>query len=41
VNVELAFGRSGLTVEAPDDAVVVRPASIAGAAHAEELVRDA
>jgi nickel-dependent lactate racemase len=40
VNVELAFGRSGLTIEAPDDAVVVRPRSIR-ARGGEELVRAA
>jgi lactate racemase len=40
VQVELAFGRSGLTIEAPDDAVVVRPVSIPGLEHGEDLVRE-
>jgi lactate racemase len=38
--IELAFGRSGLTIEAPDDAVVVRPASIPGVERGEDLVRE-
>ena len=40
MQVELAFGRSGLTIEAPDAAVVVRPASIPGLERGEDLVRE-
>jgi nickel-dependent lactate racemase len=40
VQVELAFGQSGLAIEAPDDAVVVRPASIPGLERGEDMVRE-
>jgi nickel-dependent lactate racemase len=40
VNVELAFGQSSLAIEAPDDAVVVRPASIEAAERPSDLVRE-
>jgi lactate racemase len=40
VDVQLAFGQTGLAIEAPDDAVVVRPASIESVERPADLVRE-